>query len=64
MDAYDIYQRIKHFWAQNCDRQSGILNKDFKKMPVVVCTSEGYREIVNVRYDEELKAIVLIKDEE
>jgi hypothetical protein len=64
MDAYDIYHRIKHFWSQHCDRQSGILNKDFKKMPVVVWTPEGYREIVNIKYDENLKAIVLIKDKE
>jgi hypothetical protein len=33
-------------------------------MKVLVYTQDGYREIVNVRYDENLKAILLIKDEE
>jgi hypothetical protein len=64
MDAYDIYQRIKTLWSVNCDKQSGVLTHDFKKMKVLVYTQDGYREIVNVRYDENLKAILLIKDEE
>jgi hypothetical protein len=64
MDAYDIYQRIKTLWSVNCDKQSGVLTHNFKEMKVLVHTEDGYREIVDMRYDEELKAIVLIKDKE
>lgn len=64
MDAYDIYQRIKCLWSVNCEKQSGILKHENYKMPVLVYTEDGYREIVNMRYDESLKAIILIKDEE
>lgn len=64
MDAYDIYQRIKCLWSVNCEKQSGILQHDPVKMPVLIHTEDGYREIVNMKYDEELKAIILIKDVE
>jgi hypothetical protein len=64
MDAYDIYQRIKTLWSVNCDKQSGVLTHNFKEMKVLVHTEDGYREILDMRYDEELKAIVLIKDKE
>jgi hypothetical protein len=64
MDAYDIYQRIKTLWSVNCDKQSGVLTHNFKEMKILVHTEDGYREIVDMRYDEELKAIVLIKDKE
>ena len=64
MDAYDIYQRIKTLWSVNCDKQSGVLKHDLKEMKVLVHTQDGYRKIVDVRYDENLKSIILIKDEE
>jgi myo-inositol-hexaphosphate 3-phosphohydrolase len=64
MDAYDIYQRIKTLWSVNCDKQSGVLTHDLKEMKVLVYTQDGYREIVDLRYDENLKSIILIKDEE
>lgn len=64
MDAYDIYQRVKYLWTVHCDKQSGVLTHNYKEMRVLVHTDDGFREIVNMRYDEELKAIVLIKDNE
>jgi hypothetical protein len=48
----------------NCEKQSGILKHENYKMPVLVYTEDGYRQIVDMRYDESLKAIILIKDEE
>jgi|VirMetMinimDraft_7_1064189.scaffolds.fasta_scaffold374137_2 hypothetical protein len=63
MDAYDIFQHIRNLWVLNSDKKSGMLVKSCKSMPVLTWTPEGYQQVINARYDENLKAIILITDE-
>jgi hypothetical protein len=63
MDAYDFFQQVKTLWVLNSDKKSGVLDKSYVPMPVVVWTPEGYKQVMNTKYDENLKAIILITDE-
>lgn len=60
MDAYNIYHVIKSFWAEYVNKDSGLLDK----IKVCVWTSDGYREVTNVRFNNELKFIELELDKE
>jgi hypothetical protein len=64
MDAYDISNRVKDLWTKHIDRSSGTLNRGYGKMKMCVWTLEGYREVVNVTYNEKLKIIELVLDSE
>lgn len=46
MDAYDIALKIRHLWAENYDRNSGLLMKGEGGMPVTI---DG-KEITDVVY--------------
>ena len=64
MDAYDLYQTIKHLWAENSDKRSGFLEKSQQHMAVMINTEYGYREVIDIRMNKELNAIELILDKE
>lgn len=64
MDAYDLYHEIQRIWAENSAKDSGELYKTYQHMATVVWTPEGYREVIGVRWNSELKAIELILDRE
>jgi hypothetical protein len=59
MDAYDLYHEIHEVWLKNVNIGSGNFNKMPDNMKACVWTSEGYKEIAAVRYNEELKLIEL-----
>jgi hypothetical protein len=63
MDAYDISGKMKSIWMDHCDKNSGSISR-IGEMAVVVDTPEGYREVVGLRYNKEIKAIELIIDKE
>jgi len=63
MDAYDFYKHVQNLWVVNSDKNSGMLKKSYKLMPILTWTPEGYIQVVNAKYDENLKAIILITDE-
>jgi len=63
MDAYDIFQHIRNLWVLNSDKKSGMLEKSCKPIPVLTWKPDGYQQVINMRYDENLKAIILITDE-
>ena len=48
MDAYDISEKMKKYWAALYPKASGELNKT--KLPVKVCvwTDQGYREVKGI----------------
>lgn len=48
MDAYDISDKIKKYWAALYPKASGELPKPKTTIKVVVNTPEGYREVVGV----------------
>lgn len=64
MDAYDLSIKMKELWADHTDKGSGVLNKNYKEMKVCVWTSEGYREVKGLIYNESLKFIELELDTE
>ena len=59
MDAYNIYHMIKALWAQYIDKHSGSIIKSSDSIKVCVMTSDGYKEVVSVHYNDELKFIEL-----
>ena len=64
MDAYNLYQAIKHLWVENSDKRSGLLQKSQQHMAVMINTEYGYREVIGIRMNKELNAIELILDQE
>jgi hypothetical protein len=64
MDTYDLYHEIQKLWVDNCSKESGLLHKSKNHMATVVWTSDGYREVVGVKWNQEIKAIELILDRE
>ena len=63
MDAYNIYHLIKHLWADHVNKNSGTIIKPSDVIKVCVWTEDGYREVVGVRYNDNLKFIELELDE-
>ena len=58
MDAYEIFWKIKTLWMQNCTKISG--NSSIPgQMSVVV----NNKKIIDVVYNEELKLIEIITEE-
>lgn len=64
MDAYDLIEMLKKVWQNNSDKASGLLQKDYSKMGVVVHTDEGLRNVVGVHWDDSTKKIMLLLDTE
>lgn len=64
MDAYNIYHLIKSLWAEHVNKNSGTIIRASDAVKVCVWTEEGYREVVNVVYNEKHKFIELELDQE
>lgn len=64
MDAYDIADLIKKLWAEHIPKDSGVISKSKYRMPVVVWTEEGYRQVVGITYNSKLNLIQLEMDSE
>ena len=64
MDAYNIYHIIKRLWSEYVNKSSGSLIKSQDAIKVCVWTEDGYREVVNVTYNEKYKFIELELDQE
>lgn len=64
MDAYDLIEMLKKLWQDKADKASGLLQKRYSKMEVVVHTDEGLRNVVGVRWDDSTKKIMLLLDTE
>ncbi len=64
MDAYNIYHLIKSLWAEHVNKNSGLSYKSSDRVKVCVWTEEGYREVINVHYNDKLKFIELELDKE
>ncbi len=62
MDAHDISQKITKYWMALFPKNSGEISKSKERIKVVVMTSEGFREIVGVRINED--KIELMMDNE
>ena len=62
MDAYDISDKIKKYWAALYPKNSGELNKQKAIIKVVVSTPEGYREVVGVYINDNTIELVLDKE--
>ena len=60
MDAYDLYQDIQTLWMKHVDKS---LDKKVNIVKVCVWTSEGYKEIKRVKYNDDLKFIELELEE-
>lgn len=64
MDAYNIYHLVKRLWSEHVNKNSGTIIKSTDAIKVCVWTSDGYREVTNVVYNDNLKFIELVLDEE
>ena len=53
MDAYDISDKIKKYWAALYPKNSGEMPKPKREIKVVVNTEYGYREVVGVYINDE-----------
>lgn len=60
MDAYDLYQDIQTLWMKHVDKS---LDKKVSTVRVCVWTSEGYKEVKQVKYNDDLKFIELELEE-
>ena len=60
MDAYDLYQDIQTIWMKHVDKS---LDKKVSAVRVCVWTSEGYKEVKQVKYNDDLKFIELELEE-
>lgn len=62
MDAYDIADKIKKYWAALYPKNSGELPKSKAPIKVIVLTEEGYREVRGVKINENYIELVLDKE--
>ena len=62
MDAYDISDKIKKYWCALYPKNSGEINKDKKRVRVVINTVEGYREVVGVHIQDDMIELELDKE--
>lgn len=63
MDAYDIFWKIKSLWMQNCNKISGNNSKP-EYMKVIVKNKNKYEKVVDVTYNDKLKAVEIITEDE
>lgn len=64
MDAYDLIELLKKIWQQNVDKSSGEIDKLNKNIGVIVHSDDGFRNVVNAKWDPSLNKIILILDNE
>lgn len=64
MDAYDIIFKMMDLWREHADKTSGVLLKNKAPIEIIVNTNDGYRSIVGMKWNSELRKIELILDEE
>lgn len=63
MDAYDFSNKVKDIWATYSHKESGVMPKK-QHMAMMINTPEGYREVIGVFWNKEIKAIELVTDSE
>lgn len=64
MDAYDIIFKMMDLWREHADKNSGMLIKNKAPIEIIVNTTDGYRSIVGMQWNSELRKIELILDDE
>lgn len=62
MDAYHLYQDIQDLWMKHADKNSGT-KAGINTVRVCVWTSEGYKEVKQVKYNYDLKFVELELEE-
>ena len=62
MDAPLISEKLKAIWAEHAIKSSGTINK-IPGMKVQVWTEYGYREVIGLCYNNDLKSIELVLDD-
>jgi hypothetical protein len=62
MDAYDISDKIKKYWAALFPKDSGSGRMPKAQIKVVVNTEYGYREVVGVYIKDDKIELVLDKE--
>lgn len=62
IDAYDLSEKIKKYWAALYPKDSGELSKTKKRIKVCVWTEEGLREVVGVRITDDYIELTLDKE--
>ena len=63
MDAYDVAEKLKKYWAALYPKESGSGKMVISKIKVVVNTEYGFREVVGV-YIRDQDKIELVLDKE
>ena len=49
MDARDLSEQLFKLWQVKYPKDSGLIHKSLNKIPAVVWTEQGYREVIGVR---------------
>lgn len=63
MDAHDLYHKIADLWSEHVNKHSGIVNQPDSTIRVCVWTDQGYCEVKDVKFNNDLKIIELELDE-
>jgi hypothetical protein len=62
MDAYDLSDKMKKYWAALYPKNSGEMPKSKKKVRVIINTDEGYREVVGIHITDDMIELELDKE--
>lgn len=64
MDSYDISNKMKDLWSLHTDKNSGAITKRYNRIPLCVWTEHGYKEVADIKFNEQLKILELILEED
>ena len=62
MDAYDLSDKMKKYWAALYPKNSGEFYKPKHKVRVIISTPEGYREVVGIHIQDDMIELELDKE--
>lgn len=63
MDAHELSEKMKKYWAALYPKDSGMLNKKHTAIDVVVNTDEGYRIVKGIRIVDDSRIELLLDKE-
>jgi hypothetical protein len=62
MDAYDLSEKMRKYWAALYPKNSGEMPKSKARIDVIVNTSEGYRVVKGIQIVDDKIELILDKE--
>lgn len=63
MDARDLSEQLFKLWQVKYPKDSGSIHKSLNRIPAVVWTEQGYREVIGVRINNQGLIQIELDDE-